>query len=298
MASTQPDNHIERPDWLPETLWPHRIRTASIRGSSIAYTDEGSGPTLLLISDGMCSYIWGQLIEHLIPHFRVVTLDFPGSGLSPSSHPATTLATDSHLLEAFVDGLGLDRFTPVVHDLGGGVGLGVAGRRPDSIDGLVLINTFAWPPEGPGLRTMLRLMGSRPMSTLNSATNLVARASSGRFGIGRHLAGSERAAFVAMFRHQESRRRFHTLMRAAVDDGDYLATVEAGLEGLSRKPAMTVFGQRNDPFGFQEKWVQHFPGAEQMVIPGGYHFPMCDDPVGVAAAITSWHQAKVANSIP
>lgn len=276
---------IDRPEWLSEAAWPFQMRTVGVANSPIAYTDEGSGPALLLVHDGMCSYLWVHLIDLLKDRYRVVTLDFPGSGLSPTGNTEPSLQSDSVLLEAFVSAIGLDRFTLVAHDLGGGVGLGLAIRRPELVSGLVLINTFAWPPETAGLRAMLRLMGSRPMSALATSTNVVARASSGRFGVGRNFTKTQRRAFVSMFAPKTSRQRFHQLMASATREGDYLKTVEESLASLADRPALTIFGKRNDPFRFQQRWLEHFPRAEQMVIPGGYHFPMCDAPEAVASAV-------------
>lgn len=303
MTETRPDNHraIERPEWLTDDAWPFEIRTAvfdsstgaevgGIEGEDLicSYTDEGSGPTLLLVHDGMCSYLWVHLIGLLRDRFRVVTLDFPGSGLSPAGGGPVTLEADSRVLEAFVDHLELEGLTLIAHDLGGGVSLGLATRRPELIEGLALINTFAWPPHTQALRGMLRFMGSAPVAALNSGTNLVARASSGRFGVGRHLDRAQREAFVHMFHHKSSRRRFHEMMRSAARDRDYLANVERGLARLRGRPVLTIFGARNDPFRFQDRWLEHFPNAEQMVIPGGYHFPMCDEPGLVAERIALW----------
>ena len=306
MTNTRPDNQttIERPEGLTAEVWPYEIETAQLDQAtvakfdgieleriSLAYTDEGEGPTLLLVHDGMCSYLWVHLIERLRDRFRVVTLDFPGSGLSPASDEPVSLETDSRLLESFVDHLELTDITLVVHDLGGGVGLAFATRRPELIAGLALVNTFAWPPHTTPLRGMLRLMGSRPMAAFNSVTNFMARASSSRFGVGRHFTREQKRAFLQMFRRKVSRRRFHALMASAARSGDYLANVEAGLSKLSGKPALTIFGKRNDPFRFQDRWLTLFPEADQMVIRGGYHFPMCDDPDGVAERIAEWHQA-------
>lgn len=291
MSTIQPDKQttIQRPDWLSERAWPYEIRTALIGGTPIAFTDEGSGPALLLIHDGMCSYLWVHLIDRLRRRFRVVTLDFPGSGLSPHGGEPTRLETDSRLLEELVDHLALTDVILVVHDLGGAVGLGLAIRNPEAIAGLVLINTFAWRPNTIGLRSMLRMMGSRSMTEINSATNLMARATSTRFGVGRHFDREQRRAFIGMFHTESSRRRFNELMASVMSEDEYLTGVEAGLERLATKPALTIFGERNDPFRFQEKWREHLPDVEQMVIPGGYHFPMCDDPDAVAGGITDWH---------
>jgi pimeloyl-ACP methyl ester carboxylesterase len=55
---------------------------------------------------------------------------------------------------------------------------------------------------------------------------------------------------------------------------------------------LTIFGERNDPFGFQARWKALFPDAQQFVIPRGNHFPMCDDPQFVAETISSWHNSE------
>lgn len=295
MTKTQPDNQatFRRPEWLSEEAWPFEIRSVAVDRTQVAYTDEGTGPILLLVHDGMCSYLWVHLIERLRHRFRIVTLDFPGSGLSAETDVSPGLETDSRLLEDFVARLGLTDLTLVVHDLGGGVGLGWATRRPDLVQGLVLVNTFAWPPISRGLRGMLRLMGSRPMAAINSRTNLMARATSSRFGVGRHFDREKKRAFVGMFRRRDSRRRFHALMASALSDVDYLTQVEEDLHRLAAKPVLTIFGKRNDPFQFQATWREHYPDMEQMQIPGGYHFPMCDAPDDVAERIADWHHRRV-----
>ena len=63
---------------------------------------------------------------------------------------------------------------------------------------------------------------------------------------------------------------------------------------LADRPVLTVFGARNDPFGFQRQWRSRFPDIEQIQIPKGNHFPMCDDPGGLAAHITAWYGSRVA----
>jgi haloalkane dehalogenase len=48
---------------------------------------------------------------------------------------------------------------------------------------------------------------------------------------------------------------------------------------------MTIFGARNDPFGFQQRWKEMFPHATEHAVDGGHHFPMCDDPDLFARAL-------------
>lgn len=285
---------IERPEWLPLEVWPFQIRTIELDGDTIAYTDEGEGPLLLLVHDGMWSYVWGQLIARLRSEFRVVTLDFPGSGLSPDTDRPRSLEADSMLLERLVATLGLRDITLVLHDLGGGVGVGLAARRPETVNGMVLVNTFAWPPHAASMRTMFRIMTSTPMRALNVRTNLIPKLTSGRFGIGRHLDDRGRAGFLGGFGEKGPRHRFHDMLAAASEEIPYLAELENALDStLSEKPALTIYGSNNDPFGFQAKFREYLHHPEEMVVPNGNHFPMCDDPDGVAARISVWHETNV-----
>jgi pimeloyl-ACP methyl ester carboxylesterase len=52
---------------------------------------------------------------------------------------------------------------------------------------------------------------------------------------------------------------------------------------------LTIFGEKNDPLHFQPQWNARFADTRQVIVPGGHHFPMCDDPVLVADAIHTWH---------
>jgi haloalkane dehalogenase len=154
-----------------------------------------------------------------------------------------------------------------------------------------MINTFAWPPHVASLERMFKIITSRPVKALNVATNLVPRLTSGSFGIGANLDSKQRRAFLGGFADHGLRRRFHDLIGAARDERDFLAQTEAGLGTVLRdKPTLTIYGEQNDPFGFQAKFRSYFNDIDEMVIPNGNHFPMADDPSGVAVRIRTWQR--------
>jgi hypothetical protein len=53
-----------------------------------------------------------------------------------------------------------------------------------------------------------------------------------------------------------------------------LAAAERALRGpLATKPLLTVFGQKQDPFGYQKRWNAPYPHAGEHVVASGHHFP-------------------------
>lgn len=90
----------------------------------IAFSDNGRGPTLLLVHVDMSSYLWRDLQRELTPHFRRVTLDAPGNGHSSRPGKAgTTLTSAAVAVGAVIDQLDLRDITLVLHDLGGPAGV-------------------------------------------------------------------------------------------------------------------------------------------------------------------------------
>lgn len=282
-----------RPHWLPSDVYPFTVRELSLPTGTVAYIDEGEGATMLFIHAGMWSFVWRDVIVRLRDRFRCVAIDFPGFGLAPEHDGAATLEAMSKTVGDLADALDLGPVTLVLHDLGGPVGLGWAGRHPDLVRGLVLANTFAWNPDKPVLRGMLRLLSSRAATAIGTATNLIPRLSATRFGVGRHLSRRDRGAFLGPFLDRSRRTRFHRLLRAPLVETGYLDGVERVVTGPLREvPALTIFGARNDPFRFQDRHAEIFRDHEGLVIHKGNHFPMMDDPDVFAAALVDWENRK------
>jgi pimeloyl-ACP methyl ester carboxylesterase len=284
---------IVRPRWLPREQWPFPATAlTTTTGQRIAVTDFGAGPTLLFVHVGGWSFIWRDLLLELADEYRCVTVDAPGSGQSSQPTGRVSLHGAADAVEAVIDALDLRTVTLVMHDVGGPVGLAAAAERSDRIAGLVSLNALGWRPTGARLRSMLAVMGSAPARE-TGAFGWSARLSSSSFGAGRHWTKKDKAVYMAGL-DRTGRRNTHRYLNALRTEDDVLRRVEAALtQRLSTLPLLTVFGSRNDPFGFGPRWQQLFPHAEQHIIPGGNHYPMNDDPQKVAELIRRWHTAQV-----
>jgi haloalkane dehalogenase len=286
-----------RPPWLPWSAFPFQSRFAEAGGKLIHYVDEGSGPALLFVSAGQWSFIFRDVIARLRERFRCLTLDFPGTGLSPEAPGHDhSVAANARVLEGFIDALDLQDITLVLHDVGGPVGLLAATRRPQRFRALVLSNTFGWPLAGyPAVRRTLKLVTSRPVSVINDLTNLVARVTATSYGAGRHMDAAARRAFLGPWRSRGNRRATLRVLAGVLDIDPLMAAVERSLgAALAGLPVLTVFGRKNDPYGWQDRFGQIFPTAAAAGIPDGHHFPFSDDPDGYSAAIRTWWAGRVA----
>ena len=271
----------ERPDWLTHEAWPFPVNTLAVDDQTIAYTDTGEGPVLLMVHTGMWSFVWRDLIADLAQDFRCITLDAPGTGLS-SGKGRVDLTTSSRATDALVRHLDLRDVVLVLHDLGGIATLHASAAWTDRVRGLAAVNTFGWKPSGFGFRSMLALMGSRAMREIDVFTGWLPRLTATNFGVGRHWERPLRKTFLNGLDHR-GRRSFHRYMRSVMRfDFD---RVEMAREAYRTLPALTVFGERNDYLGFQAKWAERLDDLQQIEIPKGNHFPMCDAPAVAATAI-------------
>lgn len=294
-AATTTGSADVRPGWLPVERFPFAVRRLTVPSGTAAVVDEGEGPTLVFVHAGMWSFVFRDVITRLRADFRCVALDFPGFGLAADTPEAVSLKRHSAVLTDVIAALDLRDMTLVAHDLGGPVALSSAAALTARVRGLVMANTFAWTPDTPGLRAMLRIIGSRAATAVGASTNLVARLSATSFGVGRHLDAADRQAFRGPFRDPAVRRRFHRLMASALAERAFTDGVEQATRTvLADLPVLTVFGERNDPFGFQARIGERFADHEDVVVARGNHFPMMDDPEVVARSVRDWHARAVA----
>jgi len=304
MTTTYPPVHandaLERPEWLPPERWPFALQRYEHRPSGhkpivIHYSDEGDGPVLVFVHAGMWSFIWRDVIAELRSEFRCITLDFPGDGLSQGQPVDVNLEAFPSVVNGLLDHLEVESATFVVHDLGGVVGVVAAGQRPERVDGLVATNSFAWPAEGRALKVMLGIMGSRLATGVLGTFRVIPRVSQSKSGVGRHYDNGDRDAFFGPYRTRTLSRNFHRAMRSARHSTGVFKEAEDALRSeLAQLPVFTVFGEKNDPFGFADRWQNLFPAATCWTVPGGNHFPMCDEPTGYVERLRAWHRSEVA----
>lgn len=283
---------LARPVWLPREVFPFDAFAVDVDRSTVAVIEAGRGPALIFYT-GIGLFVWRDVMLRLSRDFHCVAVDPPGIGLSaPIPRKEATLRRSARTVAAVINALDLRDFTLVVHDTGGPPAFAALARFPSRVRGMVAVNTFGWKPSGGAFRGMLSVMGSGVVRQFSVSTGALARVTASSFGAGRHLDAASRCAYRTGF--QKSMPAFHAYLRDARDSELYDEVGAALSHQLADVPLLTVFGERNDPFGFQPRWKALFPHVRQVVVAKGNHFPMCDAPDFLAAQIRTWHRDVVA----
>ena len=122
----------------------HTDRTLALHGRRVHYTEWGApaAPAVIFLH-GITGHArtWDDEARLLAGRFRAIALDQRGHG--DSDPPPDGDYSDAALLgdlEAFVDALGLTRVSLVALSLGGRVAINYAGRHPERVERLVIVD--------------------------------------------------------------------------------------------------------------------------------------------------------------
>ena len=117
------------------------LHTVFVYDQRIAYLDAGAGsPVILIHGFGGSMWQWEYQQHTLSQHFRVLTLDLPGSGLSDK--PEIDYRPDQMLdfFVGFMDAVKISQATLVGNSMGAGLAIGMALAHPSRVNKLVLID--------------------------------------------------------------------------------------------------------------------------------------------------------------
>lgn len=127
------------PPWF-DGLQRQPIRTVTVAGHRIAYLDVGGGPPVILVHGfGGSMWQWEYQQAALAAHYRVITPDLLGSGLSDKPDLAYTPDEMVAFFLGFMDALGIKKASLAGNSMGAGLVMAVAIAHPERVNRLVLI---------------------------------------------------------------------------------------------------------------------------------------------------------------
>jgi pimeloyl-ACP methyl ester carboxylesterase len=98
---------------------------------------------LFVHAAGSNAGMWRRQLDGVAPRHSAVALDFPGHGRSSGVEGLPTIEAYAEFLVDFVRAVGLRRCILVGRSMGGAVALVLAARRPELVEGLVVVCSSA-----------------------------------------------------------------------------------------------------------------------------------------------------------
>ncbi len=260
---------------------PHCLSLAS--GHRLSYLDEGAGPVLVFVhGNPTWSYFYRNLVRGLRDSYRCIAPDHLGCGLSDKPREYPYRLTD-HIenLEELLAHLGVTDCVLVMHDWGGAIGMGWAGRHPDRVKGLVVMNTAAFRSTRMPLRIAVcrqPLLGPLLVRGLNGFARAAVR-----MAVAKPMAPEVAQGFLYPYRSWADRVAVLRFVEDIPLDPSHpswptLCAVEENLDRLAEKPMLICWGGRDFCFNdsFFEEWRRRFPGAESLYLPDAGHYLLED----------------------
>lgn len=276
-----------------------------VNGSRIAYVEAGTGdPILFLHGNPTSKYLWRNIMPWMEMHGRVIAPDLIGMGESDKPDIGYTFAEHSDYLTGFIEALGLENITLVIHDWGSGLGLDYAANHPANVKAIAMMEaviapamptTFdAMPPAMAEFFRTMRTdgMGEELILNQNMFVEQVLPSS-----VIRELSDVEMAHYRAPYGDPASRLPTLVWPRQIPIDGeptDVIERVTAYNEWLSASalPKLHVYvspGAINPP-EVVDYLSQTLTNYESVYVGQGLHFIQEDHPEAIGRAIGDWYR--------
>jgi pimeloyl-ACP methyl ester carboxylesterase len=257
--------------------------------ATIAYADDGSGPPVLLMHAALHDRTdYSSVHDALASGRRVIALDWPGHGESPSVDEPLGAVQFGDLAVEFVDRLDLRNVVVVGNSVGGYAACRLALERPDRIAGVVLVNTGGFTAHTVFIRAFCAVMGRpaviRAVAPLSVRAYMHARTPAERAMVSR---------VVAKARTADGSRTAAALWRSFTDPGHDLRQ----RAGAMTAPVLITWGTKDPtaPVKWGEAVHTAIPGSTFIGLNTG-HVVFAGDPDGWLDAalpfVESAHRAQ------
>ena len=249
-------------------------------GARVHYRIRGAAdaPTIVLLHGSNASlFTWEPWSKTLSDHFRVVSLDLPGHGLTGAvpNHDYSGKGMARFVAE-FADKIGLKKFALAGNSMGGGVAARFAETYPDRVTALILVDAAGMPSKmgdriplafqllrQPWLQSVLAHADPKPLVREGLGKAIVRKSILTEQMIDLYsdmalLEGSRAATF----------ERFNQL------GGDFNFVKDH--VGALKMPVLILWGEEDHliPVEAAHSWNKAIPGSKLIIYPANGHIPM------------------------
>ncbi len=265
---------------MNKNLFPFESQWIEIDGHTMHYVDENSGASkTLLFVHGTPEWSFGfrDLIRSLRNEYRCVAVDHLGFGLSDKPVDAPySVKSHSARLTKLIGVLGLQHITIVANDFGGGIAMGYAIDHPDTIDAVVLFNTWMWslrsdPHFSKPSGMINSWLGRFLYKQLNAPVTMIMPAA---FGDKKKLTKEIHDHYKKAVPDWSSRVALYAFAQELMGASEWWEALWNKIDALDGKPFLILWGMKDKfvPPHVLDKWTKRLPAAKVIRYENAGHF--------------------------
>ena len=263
--------------------------------TKLAYVDVGNGdPIVFLHGNPTPSYLWRNIIPHVLPLGRCLAPDYVGMGNSAAApNGSYRLADHQRYLDAWFDAVGIgDNVILVVHDWGSALGFSWAQRHPEQVKALVYMEAIvrpflSWDEWPEATRAFFQAQRTPRGEDLILEKNLFIEYLLPLRGIPEDTMEVYRRYFRVPGPSRLPMLAWSRELPIARDPKDVVKVVDSYSQWLSTSPIPKLFVNA-EPAGFligaQREFCRGWPNQQEVTVKGA-HFLQEDSPHEVGDAI-------------
>ncbi len=286
----------------PEMAYEKKFQ--DVEGKRIAFVDEGEGdPIVLLHGNPTSSYLWRNVVPHLLGSGRVIVPDLIGQGdsekLPVEDGPERyTFMAAYRYMDGLLQALGCtENVTLVIHDWGSALGFHWARNNPGAVKGIAYMEGIVMPvdwedwPEG--ARGIFQGFRSEKGEDLILNRNMFIEGVLPS-AIIRDLSEEEMAHYRAPFEQPEDRQPTLNWPRQIPISGEpphmveLVASYARWLETTDDLPKLFINAEPGSILvGRQRDYCRSWPNQSEVTVKGA-HFVQEDSPDEIGQAVAEW----------
>lgn len=256
------------------------------------FFEAGAGPPLLLIH-GLFDLLetWERLMPLLSDRFKLCAVDLPGFGKSRLPEEwGESLSGMIEAVVAFLDWKGIEKISMIGSSMGGGIALGIAGRYPERIDRIVLLNPYGFPsPPVAAEVARSRILGTLLPYLLNKP--VLKRCARALFSRSLHdprlLTDALVERVITPFATLRQRRDLFRFLQGI--STETMLEIDALLPQIGQ-PVLILWGEKDRwlTIDHADRLHQRLPNSRLILLPDCGHLPQMEKPKEVAGALSEF----------
>jgi len=279
--------------------FPFESKFVEVLGSKMHYVEQGEGdPILFLHGNPTSSYLWRNVIPHVSALGRCIAPDLIGMGKSDKPDLEYRFFEHANYVEGFIEKLGLENITLVIHDWGSVLGFDYAVGHEDNVVGIAFMESIippAFPQPGPMGGPLARYRSDAGETLILEQNQFVELILPG--SVVRGLTEEEMDYYRAPYPTPESRLPTLQWPRELPAAGEPARNVEVVTrvgEWMQRTDVPMLFmwarpGALNNE-AFAEAMVARVANVQTAFVGEGRHFIQEDQPEMIGRTLADWRR--------